>query len=558
MRDSSPALIERLQGSGLRVVRALQLLCLIEVTGIIYVLILRQGGFASADSRGVFIFFRLFSVYEGPAIGSLVLFTVLASLIREGSERELARQTTTVFGRLAERFLLSVFSIAIFLFTVWGGREISLSHPLSMDEYGMLYQAESFAAGRVVLPVPEDAREFSDAIRPVFVVNDRSGQGWISGYSPGFSALLTPFAKGGLEWALNPLLTVLACLFTWLIAKHEWPDDQDRRLFAVFAIACCSQTLFVGMTLYAMPAHLAANLAWLFALRSGVRPVLAAGPIGALAMILHQPVPHALFSAPFLLREVREKNWRRVAELGLWYLIALVGLWLWNQQLTGLRPVIGANGLIGLPELANVAVAFMNAILILTWQTPIAAFAFVVAVMRFRIMSSFERDLLYGVLLCLSFYLFFQMITQGHGWGWRYGHQVLGSVILLSASSLDDLIALFGRWKIRVMLALSFGLTAFFQLPLRAIEVRRTTMPFSSASAWLSSLKSPLVVIPADSLWYGRDLVRNSFTAGFPVIVNGDVLLHLSPRNQQRVLSRARRVSVDELEKLGMERVTPR
>ena len=77
--------------------------------------------------------------------------------------------------------------------------------------------------------------------------------------------------------------------------------DKTRAWVAAGFLVTSSQFVFTSMTAYAMPAHLAINLLWLYAFLRGDRAGWFAAPlIGVVALGLHNPFPHALFVTPFL------------------------------------------------------------------------------------------------------------------------------------------------------------------------------------------------------------------------------------------------------------------
>lgn len=65
-----------------------------------------------------------------------------------------------------------------------------------------------------------------------------------------------------------------------------------------------------------------------------------------------------------------------------------------------------------------------------------------------------------------------------------------------------------------------------------------------------------VLVVPADSIWYGRDLIRNHPSMNAPVTLRRSVFAGVDTAaipTQWR--SSVRLISVDELEALGLERV---
>ena len=112
-----------------------------------------------------------------------------------------------------------------------------------------------------------------------------------------------------------------------------------------------------------------------------------------------------------------------------------------------------------------------------------------------------------------------------------------------------------GQTAARCM-ALSLAVTLAVQFPVRAYMMRRVTLPFARAGAWLRTQPERYLVIPTDSLWYGQDLVRNDANLQPPVLLHGRVLSD----DERRVLeneqgSTIRHISVSELLTFGLERV---
>jgi hypothetical protein len=177
----------------------------------------------------------------------------------------------------------------------------------------------------------------------------------------------------------------------------------------------------------------------------------------------------------------------------------------------------------------------------------------VAAVRRWSEMDDSCRDLALGIIASLIFYLFFNLVTQGHGWGWRYGHQVLGSVMLLAAWAWPRFSQTYGQRRMALLAVLSIGFTIALQTPTRIAQVRHFSLPFVKANEWLSRQKAAALIIPVDSIWYGRDLIRNELPLSLPVRVNGSAGV---PDGLRRVLARNGQVlivSTTELQSLGLE-----
>src|ERR1051325_10677710 len=124
-----------------------------------------------------------------------------------------------------------------------------------------------------------------------------------------------------LQTLLNPVLATVTILALYGAVRRIWPESQTNALIGVGLLASSSQFLLMSMTAYAMSAHLALNTIWLWLyLRPERREFYLAPIVGALAIGLHQPIVHALFVTPFLLRLVWQRKWSAVSVYGLIYL----------------------------------------------------------------------------------------------------------------------------------------------------------------------------------------------------------------------------------------------
>jgi hypothetical protein len=282
-----------------------------------------------------------------------------------------------------------------------------------------------------------------------------------------------------------------------------------------------AQFMVMSMTAYAMPAHLCLNLFWLWLYLRDDRVSRAAIPwVGVAALGLHNPFPHALFVAPFLFRTLRR---RRIALLGYWAIVYSAGAFVWlrvlqaavgNDIASVAGPASAPVGLLGFlssfhaPNALRRMVEGMNAALVLDWQTPLVAIALIVALCSWRRLAPTMRDLALGFLGTMLIYAFFPA-TQGHGWGYRYMYGVLGNVALLSAVGVDEMAAVVGGHRIRLLIGLSTALTLLYQLPHRFIAVEQFTRPFARGAAWVAAQDAEVVVVPTHAVWYGADLIRN-------------------------------------------------
>ncbi|MGI8546243.1 MAG: hypothetical protein ACR2M1_02750, partial [Gemmatimonadaceae bacterium] len=289
---------------------------------------------------------------------------------------------------------------------------------------------------------------------------------------------------------------------------------------AVIFLVTSSQFLFTSMSWYSMPAHLLLNLVWLWLYLRDDRVSLALAPIvGVLAMGLHNPFPHALFVAPFLIRMLRR---RRFAWLAYAAVVYTAGSALWYSWLRSSYAYQDASGggLLGafaLPRLLELKLQALQLSLVLSWQAPLVAIVGLVALLRWRRLSETERDLAGGLLLTAGFYFLFP-ISQGHGWGYRYIYSALGNLIILAAVGADLSAENVGGARIARLVAASTLVALLVQWPLRAVQIERFVRPYARAMEYTATRPDSAVFVHPGQSYYARDLVRN------------DPLLNTSPK----------------------------
>jgi hypothetical protein len=481
-----------------------------------------------ARPRATNIFYRLYAMHEQPFL-LLMAATVIAlgiavwSRPREpGSPREDAGQVAP-----PSTLALAVVAVSVLLVTIGVTHLVMHGLALSMDEFSADFQARLFARGQYKASLPEAWRPFAGALTPVFVMLRPEDASWLSMYLPVYALIKAPFVALGAPTLLNPLLAAGAVLALAAAARRIWPGDGVRPWVAIALLVTSSEFLVTSGTAYSMPAHLCLNLLWLWLyLRGDRRSWAAALVVGVLAMGLHTPFPHALFVAPFLVRLLRERRWGRVASAAVVYgLGAIVFLgWLRVAQPFA-QP--GASGLVSIfawPNAQTPTLHAMNLSLLLTWHTPILGLLVAAALLGTRKLEQPLADLAWGVLLTLGFYVFYPL-NQMHGWGYRYAYQVLGSLALIGAAGVGPIQATLGTQRTKFLIAASLLVTLIAQLPLRLIQTERFVRPFAVGNSYVTSRNADVVLVHGDSIWYGRDLLRNDpFLRGQPVVVGASAL----------------------------------
>jgi hypothetical protein len=468
------------------------------------------------------VYFRLYALHEPPFLLLLVAWGVIAGLVV--LRRAPGRSAPTRLERLGPPSGLAVGVVAALVFAVSLATWYAVHHAvlLTMDEFTSDFQARIIARGELKAMLPAEWRPHVDAMAPVFTAHRGLEGGWLSEYLPGYALMRAPFLMLGLDALLNPLLTALSVVLVAAIARRLWPNEGMRPWLAIAFFATSSEVLMTAGTGYSMPAHLALNLLWLWLYQRGdARSWGIALGVGALALGLHNPVPHALFVAPFLLRLVLDRRWGRLGAAVVTYGLAGV-IWLgWLRMANPWARSDGA-GLLSMfawPSVLTVWLQGVNLSLLYTWHAPLLGALAFMAIMQARRLDPVQRDLAIGVMLTLGFYFFFPL-TQGHGWGYRYAYQALGSLALLAAAGSTALVSAVGEKRTQALIAGSLGLALIVQVPLRFAQGERFIRPYAAAYRYVSTKSADVVLIRADSIWYGRDLIRNDpYLQGQPVVL---------------------------------------
>jgi hypothetical protein len=483
------------------------------------------------------VFFYLYALHERTPLVVIVLWTVVtAALLRR---RAGATETWRIAERLGPPRARWVGALAAALAVVALGTWYRVHHGvlLTMDEFTSDFQARIMAHGDLLARLPEGWRPYTAVLAPVFTAYEGLDGAWVSEYLPGYALLKTPFVMAGAGPILNPLLAGASVVLMAAVARRLWPDEGLRPWLALLFFATSSEVLLTSGTGYSMPAHLALNLLWLWLYQRGdARSWGLALAVGVLAMGLHNPVPHGLFVAPFLLRVARERRWGRFGAAVAAY---AAGAMVWMAWLRMANPYARDGGagmfaMFALPTLLNSWLQLVNFSLLLTWQAPAFGALAIVGIVRARRLDPVLADLATGVVLTLAFYFFFPL-TQGHGWGYRYAYQVLGNLALLAAAGAPALVSVVGTGRAYRLLGASFAIALLVQVPLRFIQTELFIRPWAAAYHDILRREAEVVLVHGDSIWYSRDLIRNDpYLRGQPVVV---AARYLSPAQQAAIVA---------------------
>ncbi|UNK80919.1 hypothetical protein MNQ96_07555 [Sphingopyxis granuli] len=430
---------------------------------------------------------------------------------------------------------------AVMAFAAFAGHYGILSgYDLSRDEQMANFDAAVFAQWRLVAPLTGIWRDHADALNTMFMYPTNHTAGWISAYLPLNGAFRAFFGLLGDTALTGPAMLLIGAVALWGCTQRIWPDDREAGVVALLLYLGSGQILFNGMTAYAMPAHLALNLCWLWLfLRRTIWADATALTVGFVAVGLHQPIMHPMFAAPILFLLVLERDWRRAA----FYLggYAVIGaFWAWWP--TAMWQLVEADAMAPRGEgvdyisrlvatvldgdAMRVANMMSNIVRFFAWQhlllLPLLLWGIAVA----------RKDRLAGALmggiLLTTTVMFIILPYQGHGFGYRYLHGLIGNFILLAVygwGRLDDALS-FGR----NMLLRTTVAALFVTFPLQAWMAHAFYAPAARASERIAKSGADYVAIGADDAPFMIDLVVNSpDLVGRPIrLVRGSIDLELA------------------------------
>lgn len=359
------------------------------------------------------------------------------------------------------------------------------NHALAGDEHLALLQSRIFAAGRLTGEAPPELMPWlvSDYYRYRWVMVSPAGGEMAAIYWPGFALLLMPFSALGVPWACNPLLAAGALALIGRLAARLAGGPQAAGWAMLFALA---SPTFTGQALsyFAMTAHLFLNLAYVWLLLERTpRRLFAAGLVGSAALILHNPVPHLLFAAPWIVSLAWQPGARRrLLPLALGYLPALVIGLAWAAFMRAMHGFLVFAPYPHDGEFAHMLGNFVwywhfrtgmiftaptdyalasrlgEAVRLWAWTAPGLVFLALAGAWlarrqrELRLLGASFAVTLAGYLL-VSF-------DQGYGWGARYLHPAFGALPLLAAVAmlrLERLPALRGSIAAAAALSLVLG-----------------------------------------------------------------------------------------------------
>ena len=508
---------------------------------------------APAGSQLISVHFLVFQ--DAPVLVLLGVFLLSA----QGLLRRPLALTTPAWRPQHARLIVWATVAAVAALVYAGTHFVCRNYGLSLDEFMAEFDSRIIAAGALMAPVADEWRDLVPALQPIFRLPVPDNAYWLSSYLPMNAAIRGVFLwLGDPTWA-GVSMAAIALTTLFAIARKLWPDRPDAAVVSVILLASSAQFLIAAMTPYAMTAHLCLNLVWLWLfLRDRLWGHLASVLVAFVASGLHQVAFHPLFAAPFVFSLLLTHRW----SLAVFYSGAYAGIilfWvLYWSLLIGTSTTMPSGppadvdllsflqriGDISHLEAASVALMAINLLRFLAWQSPLMLPLALIGLMICRTRGSILVSLALGIALTLAVVLVV-MPFQGHGWGYRYLHGMLGSLTLLAAQGwiwLSDRSA-YLRQQLAAILLLSIALSSFALLPWRLAQVYAFVGPYAAASAAIARVKADVVIVDASNIWYGVDLVRNDpWLASSPKVLN---LTSLRSVQSKQICSRYRVVIFD-------------
>lgn len=406
------------------------------------------------------------------------------------------------------------FALAMALVLTVSALLVYRAHPLSMDEYAPVFQAGAFAHLRLAGRVPPELLPRLLPQADAWFIESRPDGQLISTYWPGFALLLTPFTWIHAPWLLNPLVGAATLLALARLSRLLWPGTHAAGWAVLFAAASPALTVN-AISFYSMPAHLLASL--VFAILVLEERLFAAGVVGSLALVLHNPLPHLLFASPWIvwlaLRTGRGASLTRLAA-GYLPLSLLLGVG-WFLFRATFHPMAGSavptsgkfhevlQAAFSLPSLSLFRNRGLNLAELFQWAVP-ALVPLACAGAWQRRAEIGPRLLALSAITTLAGY-FFVPFDQGHGWGFRYFHSAWGVLPLLAAGALNGAAPPLRRFMlVAAVMSLLCGTALRFAQVRRFMDAQLAQIPEPDRPALLE-----VVMVHVNTGYYTIDLVQD-------------------------------------------------
>jgi hypothetical protein len=517
-----------------------------------------SGTFAGRpDPRNAFsAFYVIFSRNELLGLALVAVFSVGAALAFFGEDTSKGQVVNASAFNPEITLVVALTVFGVFAIAALGTYFVCHDYALSADEFMTDFQARIFLRGKISVEIPSQWLAAVRVIKPTYADYFPATHSWKSAYLPVYAAMRAVFQTVSLQWLLNPFLAAVTVLALYGACRNIWPNEKQNALVAVLLLATSAQFLLMAMSAYSMPAHLALNTIWLWLYsRSDRRRFYLAPIVGVFAIGLHQPIPHALFAAPFLLRLVIQRKWWAVSVFGLVYLLGCTGWYAWRVHYST-HTGLGDASFFRLWNPKMLIIQPMDLLLVIGWSALATPLLAVLGFRRILREQPIIRDAALSCLLTFGFYYFFRL-DQGHGWGYRYFHGTLTCLILVAVAGWQALVNATGIRTARKFLGGALLGSLAIALPLRCYQAESFIRPFARASETIHSMNVEVVGVDPHFAWYSADLIRNDpFLEQRPIVV---ALIDLHPA-EVAALTRAgeaRFVTREELHAVGLGTTWP-
>lgn len=420
---------------------------------------------------------------------------------------------------------LRIGALLIWVPGLWAGAHLVMDNlALTRDEHMVVFDMSVFRSGRLAVPLPVAWRGLAEALVPNFLLDIPGHAGLVSSYMPVNAAMRAGFGLLADPALLNPLLAGAGLVALYRITRRLFDTDREAQAVVLLLYITSAQVIVAAMTNYAMTGHLAFNLIWLaLFLRDTKRCHVAALGIGLLATGLHQVVFHPLFVAPFLPYLVRRGAWPTALFYALGYLV--IGLfWLSYPHLvvslggfasagapgTGAGPLAFVTTrvipLIVERDPAGLVIMILNLLRFSAWQNLALIPLTLLALPFARSDEGIARPLYHGILLTLLA-MFVLMPFQGHGWGYRYLHGLIGSFVLLAGYGWRSLgeAGEAARSLVRVATAVTIAIA----IPVLLWTTHAFVHPYARVNAAIGHIAADVVILDTEPVPFAIDEVRN-------------------------------------------------
>jgi hypothetical protein len=435
-----------------------------------------------------------------------------------------------------ERIPVGLVALCTLAVSMIGTHAVFLGYAFSPDEWMPRLQAEIFAHGALAGNVPPEWREYGRAMYHGFAHYDPATGAVASSYRPGMAALIALFDLAGLGLYVSAFMTAGSVLLTASFARMLWPDSRSAPVIAALLVATSSQALATAMTSYAMAPHLFFNLLWLrlFLLDKWWAHV-AAALCGVFTASLHQIHPHLFFAAPFFLLLLRPFRPGVLLWYGAVYAAGHLAIIGWDRMAMGDSLAVARSGqltfeqfldrvgqLAQIPSLIDWATIGAHVVRFFAWQSLALAPLLLFTVYR-RAWPPLLVLMAASIAISLLPYPFL-LPEQGHGWGYRYLHGLIGSLALIGTAGWVQMERLHGK-AFRQPVMLCFAMTLAVVIPVRAFLIERTIEPWLVATEAALAMPADVVIVDRMTIFYGLEIPRSGpYAAERPVVMMMEAL----------------------------------